>query len=318
MAGIFEVGSRTGLTIYVLLRNSAGQVWNGASFVGYNSANWSTYAIALTEQSGSGYYTGAFPTVAAGKYTVTAYKQFGGSPALTDGAVGPSAIGSIYWAGTKEEQGIGLCLVDAKLDLVALAASGNPTIGSILDRIMNKNSGQTFDQTTDSLEAQKDAGGSGPTASTIAAAVWDEVIDGTHHTTSNSGGARLKAIGDKLPTSGTISNFDKSVDTVQLAANQSGVTVGSVNALGTQAKADVLQQVSDALGVTTMAELSVGTPTATPTIKQALMFAYMALRNKRIATASEERVYNGSGVAIAKAALSDDGITTTKEQFTAP
>lgn len=316
MAGIIEVGSKSGLTLYATLHNSTGQVWNGSSFVSYNSANWSTYAISLTEQTGSGYYTAAFPSVTAGKYTVKAYKQFAGSPAIDDGAIGPMSIGSIQWTGSKIEQGIGLVLADYKLDLVALS-SGNPTVGSLLDHIMNKNGGQTFDQTTDSLEAIRDGGSGGPTAAQIADAVWDEVLDGTH-TTSDSAAERLKAIDDKLPTSGLISNFNKATDTVLLAANQSSVTIGTVNALGTQAKADVLQQVQDALGVDALTELTAGTPPANPTLKQAIMFAYMALRNKRIATSEEEKIYNNADTAIARATLSDDGVTTTKEKFTAP
>lgn len=317
MAGIFELGSQSGLTAYAVIHDNTGNVWNGATFVVFNSVNWATYAMSFTEQAGSGYYKGTFPTVTAGKYTIVAYRQYGGTPDITDAGPGPIAMGAVFWAGTKEEQGVGLVLVDNKLDLLALTPGGNPVIGTLVDKIMNKNSGQTFSQTTDSLEAQTDAGGSGPSAATIAAAVWDEQITGVLHITTDSAGQRLKAIGDKLPVTGTISNFDKTVDNVLLAANQSGVTIGTVNALGTQAKADVKQQAQDSLGVDTLAELTVGVPPALPTIKQALMLAYMALRNKRIATAAVEKIYNSAGSAIAAATLSDDGVTTTKEQFVA-
>ena len=56
-------------------------------------------------------------------------------------------------------------------------------------------------------------------------------------------------------------------------------------------------------------------PPATPTIYQALMFLYMALRNKRTATAGAEAIYRNAGTVVATAPLSDDGTTFTKDKF---
>ena len=39
----------TGSTLYAILLNSVGQIWNGSAFEAVNGANWATYDIALTE-----------------------------------------------------------------------------------------------------------------------------------------------------------------------------------------------------------------------------------------------------------------------------
>ena len=315
MAGILEVAGQSALTVYFFIRNASGQIWNGAAFESFNGANWGNYDIAATEQSGSGYYSATFPAaITAGKYSVIAHAQLGGSPASGDPVIGQ---GSVLWNGTAEEQGLGIVLENYRLDDIVLNSTGGtpPTIGSLMDRIMNKNAGQTFDQTTDSLEAIKDTG-SGPSAGQIADAVWDEVLDGSH-IVSDSAAERLRAIDDKLPT-GTISDFNEAVDKVNLNNDQSLVTVGQVNALGTQAKADVNAEVLDVMAVDSVAELAAAAPPSTPTMRQALMLLYMALRNKRTTNASETDIYNASGGVICKASNSDNGTVFTKEAFGAP
>jgi len=53
-------------------------------------------------------------------------------------------------------------IVDYQLDHLAnAAATGPPTVNSWLDKIMDKDAGQNFDKTTDSLEALADSGGGG-------------------------------------------------------------------------------------------------------------------------------------------------------------
>lgn len=98
MANEIQVVYTTGKNLYALVRNTSGQVWNGNTFVTYNSANLGTYAIALTEQGTSGYYSGDFPAgiTTAGLYAVTAYKRAGGSPAEGDAV---AAGGNIPWQG---------------------------------------------------------------------------------------------------------------------------------------------------------------------------------------------------------------------------
>ncbi len=62
-------------------------------------------------------------------------------------------------------------------------------------------------------------------------------------------------------------------------------------------------------------ELLQATPSATPTLRQAVMLPYMALRNKRETTATLTKITNDAATVIAKATLSDNGTTFTKEEF---
>jgi len=76
--------------------------------------------------------------------------------------------------------------------------------------------------------------------------------------------------------------------------------------------AEINAEVVDALGTDTIAELAQGIPSATPTIKQALMLLYMALRNESLTTASLLSIKNDAGTVITKATLADDSTTMTK------
>ncbi len=88
----------SGATLYALLRDSAGLVWNGTTFVAYATANLATYALTMTEQgTASRFYVGDMPTVASGTYSVTAYVRAGATPAETDA---PVAVGQVTWTGT--------------------------------------------------------------------------------------------------------------------------------------------------------------------------------------------------------------------------
>ena len=206
-------------------------------------------------------------------------------------------------------------LADIDLDhLINSSFGSNPAVGSLMDLIMNKDGGQTFAQATDSLEGLKDTG-SGPSAGDVAQEVWAHGLDGTD--AAGSAGERVKAIDDKLPT-GTISDFDETADSVNLNASQSGVTIGTVNALGTTAQGQVNNEVVDVIRVDVISELSGGAPVTTPTVATALMLLYMALRNKRTTSETESKIYNNAGSAITTATVSDSGTEFTKEQFGAP
>jgi hypothetical protein len=313
MAAITEIVSQSGQALYIVIHDSTGKIANGVSTEVYNGSNWATYVNTVAEEGATGYYKGVFPSyLLAGKYTLIIYQNPTGTPVVGDPPIGNSQI---YFDGTIEEQGIGKVLVTYLLDKLAKNTAGGtpPTIGSLFDLIMNKNAGQTFSQTTDSLEAITDAGGGGPDAATIAAAVWNETMTG--HVTADSAAVDLKAIYAALPLTGKISNFDQTVSTVNLGASQTGVTIGTVNALGATALASVLTQIRSALSTDTMSELS-GVPSATPTIQQALMLSYMSLRNEHTATSSQEKIKNNAGTVIATGALSDDGSVYTKGQLT--
>ena len=91
----------TGSTLYAVVRNATGSVWNtaGAAFEAYSGANWTDYDVALTEQGSSGYYAGTFPAgiTSAGVYPVEVRLRAGGSPAVTDTVVG---TGVVEWDGS--------------------------------------------------------------------------------------------------------------------------------------------------------------------------------------------------------------------------
>lgn len=216
MAAPIEVVSQSGQTLYAVVHNTTGQLWNGTTFETFTAGHWSSYATSLVEQAsggtGTGYYIGAFPSaIGSGKYSIVLY-QSGGSPTLGDVAIGSSQI---YWNGSIEEQGIAAVL-----------------------------------------------------AST----------------------------------------------TVTLNPSQPGVTIGTVNALGPTALANILAQVEAALSSDQMPELA-SIPGATPTIYQALMLMYMAIRNTHTATSSQEQITNNSGAVIGTANVSDDSVTFTKSRF---
>lgn len=112
MAGEIQASYSSGRTVYALIRNRNGLVWNGSAFEAYATANIATYAVSLTEQgSASGFYSGAFPTgiTTPGVYSIVCKHQSGGSVAETDATV---ALGDIQWDGA------------ATLPLADLATSG--------------------------------------------------------------------------------------------------------------------------------------------------------------------------------------------------
>ena len=92
--------STTGATIYAVVRSRTATVYNTSStlFETFSAGNWSLYTISLTEQGSLGYYLGTFPTaIAAGVYSLVAYKQVTGSPLVSDQQV---ATGDYQWSGT--------------------------------------------------------------------------------------------------------------------------------------------------------------------------------------------------------------------------
>jgi hypothetical protein len=101
MAGELQVAhNSSGVTLYALIRDTAGKVWQTttSTLVAYATANLANYKVSLTEQgAASRFYAGNFPAAAAGVYNVAVYQQAGGSPAETDSLV---AAGNIEWDGT--------------------------------------------------------------------------------------------------------------------------------------------------------------------------------------------------------------------------
>lgn len=98
MANELQVDHLTGRTVYFLVRNTVGQIWNGSAFENYTTANLANYAIVATEQgTASAYYAANMPAAAAGSYNVLAKDRAGGSAAETDITVGS---GPIEWDGS--------------------------------------------------------------------------------------------------------------------------------------------------------------------------------------------------------------------------
>lgn len=87
-------GVATTGTLYARLMNSSGLWWNGTTFEAYAAANYSTYAITMTEQGNSGVYIAAFPSAitTTGRYEYFVYKQSGASPAEGDLVSGTGVV----------------------------------------------------------------------------------------------------------------------------------------------------------------------------------------------------------------------------------
>lgn len=264
MAGIITTSGQSGLPVYAFLRDETGAIWNGSSFVTFNVSNWATYALSMTEQTSSGFYSVAFPvSISQGRYYVTVHAAISGTPAAGDDVIGQ---GSVNWDGSSIFNEVTLTSQQQSQVLTQVAAALNTAIpGS-------------------------------PTADSI--------------------NERIKAIDDKLP-SGIISDFDESVNNVNLNSSQTGVTIGTVNQLGSTAVSQVNAEVVDALFTDLISELSAAAPSATPSIANALMALYMAWRNQTTQSTTELKVRNNAGSVICKAATTDSGSEFTKGQFVA-
>lgn len=116
----------TGLTLYALVLNAAGQVWrtDTSVFEPPVTADWASYPVALTESGTTGLYRGDFPAVAAGVYPLLVYRQLAGSPAATDALVGQ---GEREWSGT--------AVVSLASRLAAADYTEPPTVEEIADAI---------------------------------------------------------------------------------------------------------------------------------------------------------------------------------------
>jgi hypothetical protein len=97
MANEIVFNYTSGLTLYALLFDATGQIWNGSAFVAPGSTNWTDYDIALAEvATATGIYRATMPSVSAGAYTYTIRQRAGGAPAVTDAVVGS---GALSWSG---------------------------------------------------------------------------------------------------------------------------------------------------------------------------------------------------------------------------
>lgn len=106
MADEIRTTATSGQSIYALLRNAAGNIFDllSEAFVTYSSANYQRYIITLDEQGETGVYLGSVPAgVASGMYSVQ-FKAQSGSPlglllalAFGDAAESDATLGALAY-----------------------------------------------------------------------------------------------------------------------------------------------------------------------------------------------------------------------------
>ena len=103
MANEIQASYASGSTLYAVIRNRAGEVWQvaGAAFEqwGADGHDAGDYALALTDKGGSRYVANFDEGISAGSYFVQWFVQAAGSPSDTDTLVGGCEI---VWTGTAE------------------------------------------------------------------------------------------------------------------------------------------------------------------------------------------------------------------------
>jgi hypothetical protein len=90
-------------TLYYIIVDNDGLVWDGNTFVSIDSDNWGDYNLPLSENGTStGVYIGDFSTAITSEsiYNIVIYNQEGGVAAVSDSP--PIALGQINWDGTQE------------------------------------------------------------------------------------------------------------------------------------------------------------------------------------------------------------------------
>ncbi len=96
MLNPLEVAYQSGATLYFIIHNRNGTVWNNDTvmFESYNPSNWVSYSLSLVEQSGSGYYRASLPSgIGDALVTECTYNQQGNTPNISDASAGPIGIG---------------------------------------------------------------------------------------------------------------------------------------------------------------------------------------------------------------------------------
>ena len=129
MANELLINYPTGSTLYALLFDTTGQIWNGSAFAAPGSAAWTDYDIAMSEvATATGIYRGTMPGAVAGVYTFVVRKQAGGTPAVADITVGAAKI---EWNGTAEVASADVPTV-AEFEARTLVAADYVVVGDTL------------------------------------------------------------------------------------------------------------------------------------------------------------------------------------------
>ena len=96
-SGEIKATDVSGRNVYAIVLNSISQVWTGSTFAATTSGNFVSSPVVLSEITGTGFYSGNFPsTTLAGRYTVLIYERAGASPVVGDVLV---QQGVIDWTG---------------------------------------------------------------------------------------------------------------------------------------------------------------------------------------------------------------------------
>ncbi len=90
MSSPIEVGYVPSRLLYAVI-HYGGQVWNNTNhaFENFDGANWTDYAVTLSEQTGSSYYSATYPSqIPAGTLsTDVVYQKSGSNPSLGDSLI---------------------------------------------------------------------------------------------------------------------------------------------------------------------------------------------------------------------------------------
>ena len=225
-------------------------------------------------------------TFAAGAIDASAIASFAitaakiGTDAITSDKIAANAIGASE-------------IADGAIDAGAIAADAI-TSAKIADfAILAINLG------TDAITADKVAADT-IAASELATSAVQEIRDSILSDSTPFLGASIAAI---------------LTDTTEIGVAGAGLTAVPWNAAW---DAEVESEVNDALD-TAIAELSQAIPTATPTVRTALMLLYMALRNRldidTTGASDFKEIYNDAGTVITKKTLTDDGATYSEAEM---
>ena len=258
----------------------------GASEIANGAIDAATFAAGAIDAAAIANSAIDAATFAAGAIDASAIASFAitaakiGTDAITSDKIAANAIGASE-------------IADGAIDAGAIAADAI-TSAKIADfAILAINLG------TDAITADKVAADT-IAASELATSAVQEIRDSILSYSTPFLGASIAAI---------------LTDTTEIGVAGAGLTAVPWNAAW---DAEVESEVNDALD-TAIAELSQAIPTATPTVRTALMLLYMALRNRldidTTGASDFKEIYNDAGTVITKKTLTDDGATYSEAEM---
>lgn len=112
-------------------------------------------------------------------------------------------------------------------------------------------------------------------------------------------------------TSQTANDNGLDINTLITQIGTAGAGLTDLGGMSTGMKVEVNAEAKDVIATDTIAELGVGAPSATPTLENAIMLLYMALRNtvnvKTSYTTDAMELTNNAGTVICHKDITDDG-----------